>query len=105
MLRAGHERTAENVKTPNTAIGSRRRNRSPLLHVYVIMKQVGPGRPPVRWIGILGMFAALVSGFAEAMDENGPCLDLLEENRAMDDLVTEQPLLTGNQCEAVKTRE
>jgi hypothetical protein len=51
------------------------------------------------------MFAALVSGFAEAMDENRPCLDLLEENRAMDDLVAEQPLLARNQCEALKTRE
>jgi hypothetical protein len=34
----------------------------------------------VRWIGILGIFAALISGFAEAMDENRPSLDLLEEN-------------------------
>jgi hypothetical protein len=51
------------------------------------------------------MFAALVSGFAEAMDENRPCLDLLEENGAMDDLVAEQPLLARNQCEALKTKE
>ena len=39
------------------------------------------------------------------MDENRPCLDLLEENGATDDSVAEQPLLTGNQCEAQKTRE
>jgi hypothetical protein len=46
----------------------------------------------VRWIGILGIFAALISSSAEAMDENGPCLDLLEENGGMDDSLAEQPL-------------
>ena len=59
----------------------------------------------MRWIGILGIFAALISGSAEAMDENRPCLDLLEENGGMDDSLVEEPLLTGNQCEALKTRE
>jgi hypothetical protein len=68
-------------------------------------RKVGLGRPPVRWIGILGILATVVTGSAEAMDENRPCLDLLEENGGMDDSLAEQPLLTGNQCEALKTRE
>lgn len=62
----------------------------------------------MRWIGILGVFAALITtGSAEAMDANKPCLDLLEENGGAQVSPTqgEQPFLTGNECEALKTRE
>jgi hypothetical protein len=60
----------------------------------------------VRWIGILGIIlATVVTGSADAMDENRPCLDLLAENGGVDDSLAEQPLLTRNQCEALKTRE
>jgi hypothetical protein len=63
--------------------------------------------PPVRWIGILSIFAALITGSAEATDANRPCLDLLEEDGGAQVSPTqgEQPFLTGNQCEAIKTRE
>ena len=59
------------------------------------------------WIGILGIFAALVTVSAAAMDANRSCLDLLEENHGAEvsPAQGEQPLLTGNQCEALKTRE
>jgi hypothetical protein len=61
----------------------------------------------VRWIGILGILAALVTGSAYAMDASGSCLDLLNENEGPDASPAqgEQPLLTDNQCEAMKSRE
>jgi hypothetical protein len=61
----------------------------------------------VRWIGILGILAALVTGSADAMDMNRSCLDLLEENDGakVSPAQDEQPLLTDNQCEAMKSRE
>ena len=61
----------------------------------------------MRWIGILGIFAALVTVSADAMDANRPCPGLLEEMDGEDDSPAqgEQPLLTDNQCEALKTRE
>jgi hypothetical protein len=61
----------------------------------------------VRWIGILGIFAAIVTVPADAMDANKPCLGLFEENDRLDGSAAqqEQPLLTDNQCEALKTRE
>jgi hypothetical protein len=61
----------------------------------------------VRWIGILGIFAALVTVSADAMDASRSCLDLLEENDGakLSPAQDEQPLLTGNQCEAMKSRE
>jgi hypothetical protein len=61
----------------------------------------------VRWIGILGILAALVTGSADAMDVNRSCLDLLEENDGakVSPAQDEQPLLTDNQCEAMKSRE
>jgi hypothetical protein len=61
----------------------------------------------VRWIGILGIFAAIATVPADAMDANKPCLGLLEENDEVDGSTAqqEQPLLTDNQCEALKTRE
>ena len=41
------------------------------------------------------------------MDTNRSCLDLLEENDGamVSPAQDEQPLLTGNQCEAMKSRE
>jgi hypothetical protein len=61
----------------------------------------------VRWIGIIGLIAALVAVSADAMDTKAPCVDLLKENGRVDDspALTELPFLTGNQCEAVKHRE
>ena len=61
----------------------------------------------MRWIGILGIIAALITGSADAMDANRSCLDLLEENDGAEvsPAQGEQPLLTDNQCEAMKSRE
>ena len=61
----------------------------------------------MRWIGILGIFAALVTVSAAAMDANRPCHDFLEEmdwaeNSPAQD---QQPLLSDNQCEALKNQE
>ena len=61
----------------------------------------------MRWIGILGIFAALVAVSADAMDASRSCLDLLGENDGAEvsPAQGEQPLLTDNQCEAMKSRE
>jgi hypothetical protein len=61
----------------------------------------------VRRIGIIAIFAALVTASADAMDTKVPCLDLVKENGRGDDLpaLAELLLLTDNQCEAVKRRE
>jgi hypothetical protein len=61
----------------------------------------------VRWIGIVGLVAALVTVSADAMDTKAPCVDLLKVNGRVDDspALAELPFLTGNQCEAVKRRE
>jgi len=61
----------------------------------------------VRWIGILGIFAALVTVSADAMDANRPCVGLLEETGGADESPAQdkQSLLTDIQCEALKSRE
>jgi hypothetical protein len=66
----------------------------------------------VRSVCILGIVLAFATTPADATDANRSCLDLLEENDgtivspAQDEQPTgEQPLLTGNQCEAMKSRE
>jgi hypothetical protein len=61
----------------------------------------------MRWIGLIGIFAALVTVSADAMDSKAPCVDLIKENGKVDDspALAELPFLTGNQCEAVKRRE
>jgi hypothetical protein len=61
----------------------------------------------VRWIGIIGIFAALVAVSADAMDANRPCLGLHEESGGADDSPAQdkQPLLLDNQCQALKSRE
>ena len=61
----------------------------------------------MRWIGIIGIFAALVAVSADAMDANRPCLGLHEESGGADDSPAQekQPLLLDNQCEALKSRE
>jgi hypothetical protein len=61
----------------------------------------------VRWIGILGILGPLITASADAMDANRSCLDLLEESDGAEVSLAqgEQPLLTDNQCEALKTRE
>lgn len=61
----------------------------------------------VRSVGILGIVLAFAISPADAMDANRSCLDLLEENDGPDASPAqgEQPLLTDNQCEAMKSRE
>jgi hypothetical protein len=61
----------------------------------------------VRWIGILGILAAVATGSADAMDANSRCLNSLEENDGMDSSAAQgsQLRLTENQCEAMKTQE
>jgi hypothetical protein len=61
----------------------------------------------VRWIGIISIFAALVTVSADAMDAKRPCLGLHEESGGADDSPAQgkQPLLPDNQCEALKSRE
>ena len=61
----------------------------------------------MRWISLIGIFAALVTVSADAMDSKAPCVDLIKENGKVDDspALAELPFLTGNQCEAVKRRE
>ena len=61
----------------------------------------------MRWIGILAILAALVTVSTYAMDTNRSCLDLLKEDEGADvsPAQGEQPLLTDNQCEALKSRE
>jgi hypothetical protein len=61
----------------------------------------------VRWIGLIGLVAALVIVSADAMDTKAPCVDLVKENGRVDDspAMDKLPFVTGNQCEAVKHRE
>jgi hypothetical protein len=61
----------------------------------------------VRWIGIIGILAALVTVSADATDEKRPCPASLEEKGGVDDFPAqgELLLLTDNQCEAVKSRQ
>ena len=69
----------------------------------------------MRCIGIIGIFAALLTACANATDAKRPCFGLLEEQGRTDDPVTQgrqppltnnkQPLLTDNECEAVKRHQ
>ena len=61
----------------------------------------------MRWTGLIGLVASLVTVSADAMDTRAPCVDLLKENGRVDDSTAQAdlPFLTGNQCEAVKRRE
>jgi hypothetical protein len=61
----------------------------------------------VRCIGITGIFAALVTVSASAEDAERPCVGLAEERGKADQPLTqsEQPLMTANECEALKRRE
>jgi hypothetical protein len=61
----------------------------------------------VRSVGILGIVLAFSAMPADAMDANRSCLDLLEEDDGakVSPAPDERPLLTGNQCEAMKSRE
>ena len=68
--------------------------------------EVRPREASVRWIGIVGVFAALVTVSADAMDANRSCPGLLAEGGADDAPARGQPpLLRDNQCEALKSRE
>ena len=61
----------------------------------------------MRWIGIIGVFAAFVTVSADATDTKAPCLDLVSEDGRVRDspALAELPFLTDNQCEAVNRRE
>jgi hypothetical protein len=61
----------------------------------------------VRWIGILGIFAALVTVSADAMDASRPCPGFLDETDGTENSPAQdqQPLLSDNQCEALKNQE
>ena len=61
----------------------------------------------MRPVGVLGLVLVLATAPADAMDANRSCLDLLQENNGADASPAdgEQPLLTDNQCEAIKSRE
>ena len=61
----------------------------------------------MRPVGILGIVLVFATAPADAMDANRSCLDLLQENDGADAAPAqgEQPLLTDNQCEAMKSRE
>ena len=61
----------------------------------------------MRPVGILGIVLVFATAPADAMDANRSCLDLLNENEGPDASPAqgEQPLLTDNQCEAMKSRE
>ena len=59
----------------------------------------------MRSVFILGIVLLLSTTPAVAMDANRSCLDLLEENEGGLAARDEQPLLTDNQCEAMKSRE
>jgi len=61
----------------------------------------------VRRIGVLAIFLAFAAGPADAAEENGRCVGLLEENdgSANPPELSAQPLLTDNQCEALKNKE
>jgi len=66
-----------------------------------------PREAAVRSVGILGVVLALSAAPADAIDANRSCLDLLEEDDGakLSPAQDEQPLLTDNQCEAMKSRE
>ena len=61
----------------------------------------------MRSVGILGIALAFAAAPADAIDANRSCLGLLEDNdgAAISPAQGEQPLLTDNQCEAMKSRE
>jgi hypothetical protein len=61
----------------------------------------------VRWIGILGFFATLVTISADAMDANRPCPGFLDETDGAENSSAQdqQLLLSHNQCEALKSQE
>ena len=61
----------------------------------------------MRSVGILGLVLAFAAMPADAMDVSRSCLDLLGESDGAEvsPAQGEQPLLTGNQCETMKSRE
>ena len=78
--------------------------------VYSSSPIVRPREPTVRWIGILGILAALISTSADALDEYEyrTCSGLLDGMDAADDTPAQgkQPLLLlENRCEAAKSQE
>jgi hypothetical protein len=69
----------------------------------------------VRCIGIIGIFAALLAVSANAADAKKPCFGLLDENGKVEEPLAQarhppladniHPLMTDNECEAVKRHQ
>ena len=61
----------------------------------------------MRGSGVLWTLAVLVAFPADAMDESGSCAGLLPEAAVEQETSAplEGPLLTANECEALKTQE
>ena len=61
----------------------------------------------MRWIGILGIFVVLAAVSAAAMDANRPCPGVFDERDGVENSPAQdqQPLLSENQCEALKSQE
>jgi len=61
----------------------------------------------VRRIGILGLVLAFAAGPADATEAQDRCAGLLEDNDGSSDspALPAPPLLTDNQCEALKNKE
>jgi hypothetical protein len=75
------------------------------LRALAVVTGVQGSEATVRWIGILGIFAALAATSADAQNANRTCL--FEEVDARDDTPAgdEQPFLRENRCEAIKSQE
>ncbi len=61
----------------------------------------------MRWIGTIGIVAAVAAPCASANDARAPCYGLLDENGEASDWFAHEkgPLLADNQCEALKSQE
>jgi hypothetical protein len=61
----------------------------------------------VRCIGIIGVFVALLAVPASAANEKKPCIGLVQETGRIEDPTAQakQPLMTANECEAVKRHQ
>ena len=61
----------------------------------------------VRCIGFVTVFTMLLSLPASAADTKKPCLGLIDEKGKIEDPTaqTKQPLMTDNECEAVKRHQ
>ena len=58
----------------------------------------------MRWVGIVAIILA-AAGSGSALAESNGCTDLIAQSEGAGEPDPTQPLLTRNQCEAMKTRE